>query len=97
MEAEVMLLGLFKTFEELEDNLTIAELNLLLKANAKKEERLHRVLAAVNGIKWDSDETTETGEEAMERIKMQARAMSLGKTLEELELEEIGIKIQTKE
>lgn len=93
-----MLLGLpFKSFEELEDNLTLEELNLLIRAGHKKEERLHRVLAAVNGIKWDSDETTETGEEAMERIKKQALAMSLGKTVEELELEEIGIKIQTKE
>ena len=92
-----MLLGIYKSFEELEDNLTLDELNLMLKAGHKQEERLHRVLAAVNGIKWDSEETTETGEEAMERIKKQARALSLGKTVEELELEEIGIKIQTKE
>lgn len=92
-----MLLGMFKSFEELEDSITLDELNLLLKAGAKKEERLHRVLAAVNGIKWDSDETNETGEEAMERIKKQARAVAQGKTLEELELEEIGIKIQTRE
>lgn len=92
-----MLLGIYKSFEELEDNLTLDELNLLLKAGAKKEERLHRVLAAVNGIKWDSDETTETGEEAMERIKKQARAVAMGKTVEELELEEIGIKIQVRE
>lgn len=93
-----MLLGLpYKSFEELEDNLTLDEITLLLKAGHKKEERLHRVLAAVNGIKWDSEETTETGEEAMDRIKKQARAMAQGKSLEELELEEIGIKIQTKE
>lgn len=89
-----MLLGIYKSYDELEDHLTIAELNHLLKANAKKEERLHRVLAAVNGIKWDSDETTETGEDAMERIKKQAEALAMGKSVEELEMEEIGIKFE---
>lgn len=89
-----MLLGIYKSFEELEENLTLAELNLLLKAGAKRDERLHRVLAAVNGIKWDSDETTETGEEAMDRIKKQAAAMMQGKTVEQMELEEAGIKFE---
>ena len=90
-----MLLGIYKSFEELEDNLTIEEMNLILKAEAKKEERLHRVLAAVNGIKWDSDEGpagTETGEEAMARIKRQAAALRAGKTEEQMELEELCIK-----
>lgn len=89
-----MLLGIYKSFDELEENITMAELNHLIKANAKKEERLHRVLAAVNGIKWDSEETQETGEEAMERIKKQAAALMQGKSVEQMELEESGIKIE---
>lgn len=87
-----MLLGIYKSFEELEDNLTIEEMNLMLKADSAKEERLHRVLAAVNGINWDGAATQETGEDAMERIRKQAEAAHQGKSVEEIELESIGIK-----
>lgn len=87
-----MLLGIYKSFEELEDNLTIEEMNLMLKADSAKEDRLFRVLGAVNGIDWGSAGKQETGEDAMERIKKQAEAARLGKSVEELELEDIGIK-----
>jgi len=86
-----MLLGIYKSYEELEENLTIAEMNLLLKANAKKEERLHRVLAAVNGIKWD-DEETGSAEEAVDRIAKNVDSKLNGKTDEQVELEAMGIK-----
>lgn len=87
-----MLLGIYKSFEELEDNLTIEEMNLMLKADAAKEDRLYRVLGAVNGIDWSSDTTQESGEDAMERIKKQAEAARQGKTVEEIELESLGVK-----
>ena len=87
-----MLLGIYKSFEELEENLTIEEMNLILKADAKKEERNHRILAAVNGINWDESSETESGEDAMERIKRKAAARAAGKSEEEIELEALGIK-----
>lgn len=91
-----MLLGIYKSFEELEDNLTISEMTLMLKAEAQKEERLHKVLAAVNGIPW-SGGSEETGEDAMERIKKEAAARIAGKTVEQVDLEELGIKIEVRE
>lgn len=86
-----MLLGIYKSFEELENHLTIDEMNLLLKAGAKKEERLHRVLAAVNGIKWD-DHAEDSAEDVVERLKKKADAAVSGWTDEQIELEEMGIK-----
>lgn len=87
-----MLLGVYKSFEELEENLTIAEMHLMLKADAKKEERLHRVLAAVNGINWDEKGEVESAEEAMDRLARNAEAKLNGKTDEQVELEAMGIK-----
>lgn len=93
LEAQVMLLGIYKSFEELEDNLTIEEMNLILKADAAKEERNHKVMAAVQGLPWGDSETTgESGEDAMARIKRKAAASAAGKTEEEIELESLGIK-----
>lgn len=89
-----MLMGIYKSFEELEENLTMEELNLILKADAAKEERTFRVLAAVNGVPWGADGEVESGEDAMARIKKQAEAIRLGKSVEELELGEIGIKFE---
>lgn len=88
-----MLLGIYRSVEELEEHLTIDELNLLLKAVADKEERQHRVLAAVNGIRWDEG-NSESAEDAVERAKRKAQAQSLGKTEEQLELESLGIKFE---
>lgn len=89
-----MLMGIYKSFEELEEYLTLEELNLMLKADHAKEERMFRVLAAVNGVPWSSDGEVESGEDAMERIKKQAEAIRLGKSVEEIELGEIGIKFE---
>lgn len=88
-----MLLGIYKSFEELEENLTIEELNLILKADAQKEDRNHRFFAAINGIPWGGGEKgQETGEEAMERIRKEAEAALAGKSVEEIDLEAAGIK-----
>lgn len=90
-----MLLGIYKSFEDLEESLTMDELNLILKAEQAKEDRLFRVLAAVNGVPWGGSEgSNETGEDAMERIKRQALAIRTGKTEEQMEFEEIGIKFE---
>jgi hypothetical protein len=91
-----MLLGIYKSFSELEDHLTIDEMTLMLKADAEKEERNHKVLAAVNGIPWGGGKE-ETGEDAMERIKKEAAARIAGKTVEQIDLEEFGIKIEVRE
>ena len=56
LESEVFLLGHWKNFEELEENLSIDELNAVLNASRKKEEREMRFLAAVNGVDLEDKE-----------------------------------------
>lgn len=87
-----MLLGIYKSYEELEDHLTIAEMNLLLKAKAKDKENEYKVLAALQGHKWGGDDGEESAEDIVERMKKKADAEMSGMTDEQFELEEMGIK-----
>lgn len=84
MEAEAMLVGPWKSFEELEENITIDELNLIIKAAHERETRHHRVLAALKGIKWD-DGTKEDSKAAFERAKLRAEARIAGVSEGEME------------
>jgi len=88
-----MLLGLYKSYEELEDNLTIAEMNLLLKAKAKDRENHYKVLAAFQGHKWGDSEDEGSAEDAVERLKKKAELRASGiDNEEEIELAGMGIK-----
>lgn len=88
-----MLLGIYRSFEELEEHLTIREMNLLLMADAKKSERLHRVLAAVNGIKWGDESEAGSAEDVVEQMKKKAQLRADGiEDEEELDLAAMGIK-----
>jgi hypothetical protein len=88
LESEVFLLGHWKNFEELEENLSIDELNALVDASRKKEEREMRFLAAINGVDLDGQQ-----EEATEDVtELQGRraadeGFGAGEGLEFLELE----------
>jgi len=57
LEAEVFLLGHWKNFQELEDNLSLEELQATLDAIRKKEEREREFLAALNGVDLTATET----------------------------------------
>lgn len=87
-----MLLGIYKSYEELESHLTITEMNLLLKAKAKDRENHYKVLAAFQGHKWGEEEGGDSAEEAVERMMQRAEAKLNGTTDEHVELEAMGIK-----
>ena len=89
MVAEAMLYGPWKNFEELEENMTIEEVRLLLKAAYDREFRQHRMNAALKGIQLDEPDTEtekkeETVEERFERIQARAQAILAGKTEDDL-------------
>lgn len=50
-----MLIGTWKNFEDLEESLTLEELDELLKAIYNKENRGNQFVAAVNGIEMKSE------------------------------------------
>lgn len=62
MEAEVFLLGHWKNFQELEDNLSLEELQATLDAIRKKEEREREFLAALNGVDLTTTETQDVSD-----------------------------------
>lgn len=99
-----MLLGHWKNIEELEENLNLEELELIIKTARDKERREQVFLAALKGINIDSevDGETETGEQALERIRKKAAFRTQGLSDDEIatkveyeEFEELGFEVET--
>lgn len=78
LEAEAMLLGIWKNFTELEENMNLDELNLLLKAHHRQERDRQRFAAALKGVKIDND-----ADERFEAVKKRAAARLRGEEVEE--------------
>lgn len=53
MEAKVFLLGIFKNYDELEDNLSMPELLATLEAYEKDKFRDRQFMAAMKGVELD--------------------------------------------
>ena len=82
--------GSWKSIDELEDNVTLSELERLLTAANKMKNNDRKFFAAMKGIKWD-DATSEKS--SFEEIQKRAQARLLGKTEEELDLGELGFTV----
>ncbi len=77
MESKVFLLGLWKNYEELEENISIPELVAILGSHSKEQYENKKFFAAIQGVDIDKNNSSE-GQEAWEKIK--AKAFSKGKT-----------------
>jgi len=97
-----MLLGIWKNYEELEETISLDELNAILAAGRERDMRHWKFQASLKGIKIDDEETDnqplETGEEALERIKRRAALKAHGvdetkarREMEREDLSELGI------
>jgi len=86
-------LGIWENFEEMEDKLTLNELEEILEAGREAEHRKMKFMAALKGIELD-DPTPGT---SFDEIKRKAEDINSGKTEEELVFEEIGISVVTVE
>jgi hypothetical protein len=81
LEAEAMLLGNWKNFEELETEISLEELNLIVRAGREKERRDHEFAAALKGIRLDEgpsakEKVNELWEKAQRKIHGQPDALS---------------------
>lgn len=65
-----------------------------MKTSREKEDRQARWLAAVNGVNLDGNESHETPEEAVDRIKRKVESMNGGKTEEEFEYNEMNLDLE---
>lgn len=86
------MLGIWKNFEEMEENLTLAELEKLLEAKRDQDFQNKKFAAALKGV--DLDEPSEKDAPTFEDIKRRAEAQLRGVSAEALEFAEIGIGIQ---
>lgn len=78
---------------EMEENLTLNEVNLLAEASRNKEKREQKFLAALKGIDLDEKESTASFDE----VKRRAEAKLAGQTEEEYVFKMIGIEYDTDE
>lgn len=85
------MLGIWKNFDEMETNLTIAELETLLEAKREQEFQKNKFAAALKGIDLDEPQSDTP---SFEDIKRRAEAKAKGVSPESLELAEIGIGIE---
>lgn len=83
-----MLLGIWKSVEELENSISLPELELILKEARDKEMRNHRFLAAIQGIDLDEHLRNQNREDPVEAAKRRIAAMQTGKSKEEFDFDE---------
>lgn len=86
------MLGIWKNFEEMEENLTLGELEKLLEAKRDQDFQNKKFAAALKGV--DLDEPSEKGASSFEDIKQRAEAKLRGVSPEALAFSEIGIGIE---
>ena len=85
LEAELMLLGNWKNFDDLEDSLSYPELVAMVEAQREKEKRNMKFQAAMQGIDLDKDKQED---DPVERVKRNLRAKQEGLNPEVLKMKD---------
>jgi Ca2+-binding EF-hand superfamily protein len=93
LEAEAMLLGIWKSFAELEDTISLEELEQIVSAGREREHRHNKFMAALKGVDIDSDGESDM-QERFASVQRNADAILSGRDIEEVELEDLGIDIE---
>jgi len=89
MEREAFLIGAWKSFEEMEESISVIELSQILNAKHEQENKEQRFLAAINGI--DLGEATQDGEApSFEDIKARAESKIKGENEVDKEMREFA-------
>jgi len=84
---------MWKNFDELEENITVEELNHILEAAREQEYERKKFAAALKGIDLDKESKREQDTPSFEDIKRRAEAKARGMTEEQIEFSEIGIAV----
>ncbi len=91
-----MRLGLYKTFEELEESLNMEELQQIVIAQNEFEYRQMRFAASLKGIDLDKEDQKENASRLNE-IKARVAARQAGMDEETYKLQEMGIIVETED
>jgi hypothetical protein len=87
-----MLLGIYKNIEELEDNLSLEELEAILIAKHDQEHEQRVFAAALKGV--DLEEASNDAVSEMELYRAKADAIREGRSAEEAEFDFFGIELE---
>ena len=93
-----MVLGLYKTIEELEVTINLPELELLVTTVRDQTHAQQKFQAALKGINLDDpdgDYEEEDQEERLEIMKARAAAINAGQSADAAEFEYFGIDVET--
>lgn len=95
LEVEAMLLGLWKNIMELEANISLPELEALLKAARDRDHRNKKFAAALKGIDIDDGPGENDARTAFDRVRARAEGMTNGKSGEEADFNYFGLAVET--
>jgi len=90
LEAELFLLGHWKNFDEIEENLNLDEVRIILGAAREQEYSRQKFAAALKGVDLDATRGSDT---SFEDVKRRAEAKVRGVSEEQIEFANIGIAI----
>jgi hypothetical protein len=93
LEAEAFLLGHWKNFDELESNLSMVELQAILKAARERQWEQNKFTAALKGIKLDGA-AGKSDKERFEEVVSKAKAQAAGKSEDQFVLEQVGVGVE---
>ena len=97
LEAEVLLLGIWKNVEDLEESLSLPELQAILEASREKEHRQNKFMAALKGIDLDENDA-EDSKKRFDEVQRRAETRLYGeKNVTASEYDFFGLDIETEE
>jgi hypothetical protein len=89
-----LLLGIWKNVEDLENSISLDELEVILKASHDREHRQNKFAAALKGINLDEADK-ESIKERFDEVKRRAEAKTTGKSEDSILFDELGLDIET--
>lgn len=89
-------MGIWRNVEDLEDALSLPELEVILTASREKEHRYNKFMAALQGVDIDKG-NQESAEAAFDRVQRRATARLSGASEEQLEHNDFGIEFEIEE
>lgn len=87
-----MLTGIWKNFQDLEESVSLEELEAIVIAAHERENRLYKHMAAVNGIDVSENEDTR-----LDELKAKVAAQQSGQSQDAYELSEFLIDMEEEE
>ena len=88
-----MLLGIWKNVEDLENHINLNELSVILEAARERDYRNQKFMAAIQGIDIDKG-AKEDAKAKFEQIETRVQARLQGRSVEELEYDELGLDVE---